>query len=170
MAMKKVEPCEITVIQDTREQCPLDLGKYGLKVEVGTLKFGDYTITCPNLTEEFIIERKSLPDFVACCGRERERFEKELLALRGYRWSFLVCEFGLRDILGHDYRSKINPNAVLSSIAKWSGYGIHFLFCDNTEGASYIASKIIYFTASEVIARARCKVNLPEAQKCLAVS
>jgi DNA excision repair protein ERCC-4 len=138
---------KIVVIQDTREKTPLDLACYGLTVEVDTLMYGDYTLRNPNLMRDLIIERKSLADFVACCGRDRERFEKEVVALRGYRNAYLVGEFGLRDILGQNYRSQINPNAVLSSIARWQTYGIHFLFCDTHEGASYITAKLLQFHA-----------------------
>lgn len=149
--MSKKPTSGIIALQDTREQDPLDLEKYGLTVEVATLPYGDYTLKYPDLQREVIIERKSLPDFVACCGRERERFDRELVALRGYRLAYVVGEFGLRDILGHEYRSQISPNAVLSSIAKWETWGIRFVFCDTHEGASYIVAKMLYFIGARVI-------------------
>jgi ERCC4-type nuclease len=157
MSRKKLDG--IVAVVDTREQTPLDLVKYGLAVEVATLAYGDYSLLNPDLRHEVAIERKSLPDFVACCGRERERFERELIALRGYRYAYIVGEFGLRDILGHEYRSQISPNAVLSSIARWQTWGIHFLFCDTHEGASYVVAKILCFLAESVVELARCQLS-----------
>lgn len=156
MKMRKPAPAPIAII-DTREQWPLDLEKYGIAVKRDTLAFGDYSLVYPDMRDEIIIERKSLADFAACCGRERERFERELIALRGFRWPYLVGEFCLRDILDHQYRSQINPNSLLSSIAKWSSWGIHFLFCDDHEGASYICAKVLIFTARREIALACAK-------------
>lgn len=146
---------KIVVIQDTREQQPLDLEKYGLAVEVEGLPFGDYSIKWPNLLDRFVIERKSLADFAACCGRERDRFERELTALRGYEMPYVVCEFDLAQILSHEYRSQINPNSLLSSIAKWATWKINFLFCSHAAGASYIAAKIIDFTARRIVCEAQ---------------
>lgn len=156
--MRKPAPATPIAIIDTREQWPLDLEKYGLAVRRGTLSFGDYSLIFPDMRDEIIIERKSLADFAVCCGRERERFEKELIALRGFRSAFVIGEFCLRDIFDHQYRSQISPNSLLSSIAKWSSWKIQFLFCDDHEGASYICAKILIFTARREIAlaQARC--------------
>ncbi len=146
--MPKLKESQITVVIDTREQTPLALERYGFKTVRDTLPFGDYTLRIPDMQSDLAIERKSLPDFVMCCGRERDRFEKELLAMRGYRYRYIVGEFGIRDILSKNYRSQINPNSVLASIAKWSGiYGIHFLFCDHAPGAAYVVSRLLYFLA-----------------------
>lgn len=144
--MKKKEDGKITVVIDTREQAPLALAQYGFEIVNGCLPFGDYTVRVPDLETSLVIERKSLADFAMCCGRERDRFEKELIAMRGYRYRYIVGEFGLRDVLGKAYRSQISPNSLLASIAKWSGcYGIHFLFCDTPAGAAYIVARMIYF-------------------------
>ena len=151
---------QIVVVQDTREQTPLALAEYGLSVVVEKLDFGDYSIKYPDLRGSFVIERKSLADFVACCGVERDRFERELTALRGFAHPYVVGEFGLRDILGHTYRSKINPKSVMSTIAKWAGEGINFLFCDSPQGASYIAAKLIQFRAEQSLRQAACACNI----------
>ncbi|HEY4491557.1 MAG TPA: ERCC4 domain-containing protein [Acidobacteriota bacterium] len=161
--MRKPKPESIVIVQDTREQMPLNLAQHGLIVEVDTLPYGDYTVKYPDLRDRLVIERKSLADFAACCGRERDRFENELLALRGYALAYVVGEFGFRDIMGHHYRSLINPNSLMSSIAKWSGWGIHFLFCDNHEGASYVVAKLCTFLAEYEMELACTRCALSEA-------
>jgi hypothetical protein len=67
------------ILIDSREQLPFtfEREKYaGTVVEVGTLCTGDYSLA--GLTDKVVAERKPLSDLVACLGRERERFEREL--------------------------------------------------------------------------------------------
>ena len=67
------------ILIDTREQAPFAFTheRYaGTTIEAGTLDTGDYSLA--GLTDLVAVERKSLPDLVACLGRERERFEREL--------------------------------------------------------------------------------------------
>jgi ERCC4-type nuclease len=72
-----IQPVQLTAIQDSREQCPLDLSP--MKTEVGTLTTGDYSIR--GLEHVVSVERKTLPDLVACVGSSRERFDKEVKRL-----------------------------------------------------------------------------------------
>jgi DNA excision repair protein ERCC-4 len=60
-----------TILVDTREQAPLRFST-SVSVEVATLDTGDYSVA--GCTDQVRIERKSLPDLVACVGPERERF------------------------------------------------------------------------------------------------
>lgn len=113
----------ITAIIDTREQYPLELTKFvpEIKEEVGTLDHGDYSLAYPDMRFDVCIERKSLDDFVQSMTREHRRFQKELLALRGYKYGMLVIESEFSDIMGGRYRSMVNPNAVMGFIAYWMG-------------------------------------------------
>ena len=63
----------------SREQTPFDLAP--MQTKAGTLNVGDYSIA--GLESVVAIERKSLPDLVACCGRERERFQRNRRLHRG---------------------------------------------------------------------------------------
>src|ERR1700736_2825356 len=77
----------ITIVIDTREQAPLVFSH--LQSMRGTLTTGDYSIQ--GLQELFSIERKSVGDLVGCCmGENRQRFEKELHRLRGFRFKRLL--------------------------------------------------------------------------------
>ena len=126
---------------DTREQIPLDLAEYGLDVVPGTLPWGDYSIA--GLERLVALERKSIDDFTACCGNERGRFEREILALRGYSVKAVICEFSFSDVLDHRYRSKIEPASVIGSIERWMICGIPFIMAETPAGASWIVAGIL---------------------------
>lgn len=128
-----------TIIIDTREQNPFvfdfesfgDAGK-GWTSATETLLHGDYSIK--GLTDLITIERKNISDFVTCCGAERERFVKELIALRGYKYKAVLIEAKLSDIKKGKWHSKITPQSVLGSIASWRvKYGIEFIYAENHE-------------------------------------
>ena len=70
------------IIIDTREQRPFAfLGQNGdIETERGTLSLGDYSLA--GLTDRVAVERKSLADLVTGLGKERERFQRELMSGR----------------------------------------------------------------------------------------
>ena len=72
----------LRIVFDSREQCPFRFEGFNAVVEVGALATADYSLV--GFTDRIGIERKSLPDLVACLGVERERFARELARLRGY--------------------------------------------------------------------------------------
>lgn len=153
---------KIIAIVDTREQEPLDLEKHGLTIIRKALPFGDYSLLVPDLTRHLAVERKSLPDFVSCCGREHERFRKELLALRGYSWKFVICEFSLTALFQEEYRSKISSNVVLGCLSSWLNLGIVFLFADTREQAACLLASLLMKKAQEVIAFSKCSLESKE--------
>ncbi len=155
LTVSQVRQHEILAVIDTREQNPLDLEKYGIKSERGTLPFGDYSLRWPDLRGALVLERKSLDDFTACCGRERDRFEKEIRALRGYKYKAIVCEFNMSNVICHDYRSQINPDSVVGSIARWMADGIPFIMAESHDMAAYLVAKFLRLVAKDVIAFAR---------------
>lgn len=129
-----------TVIYDTREQTrdgvftgwtfPPDV-----VVERAKLNFGDYSVK--GLTDLIVIERKSLPDLVACVGRERDRFERELTALRGYRYKAVIVEATLKQIEAGGWRGEVLPQSVLGSIAAWRiRYGVEVIYGGDAERAA----------------------------------
>jgi hypothetical protein len=83
--------CDVTTRRrllavDSREQSPLIFTR--LESKVATLVTGDYGIL--GVERAAAIERKSFDDIVMCCGPERERFERELMRMRGYPLRRLV--------------------------------------------------------------------------------
>src|SRR6478752_8650758 len=78
---------EPVIIVDTREQTPLSFAR--LESVRGTLRTGDYSVK--GLEDLFSVERKTVADLVGCCMADnRERFERELHRLRGYRFKRLL--------------------------------------------------------------------------------
>lgn len=138
--MARIKPEQLTAIVDTREQTPLDLSP--LRVERGTLSTGDYSIV--GLEDEVSIERKSLGDLLACVGRERERFERELDRLRAYRVRCLVVESSWQEIEQGDWRSKLKPSQVSSSLLRWLETGIPIALVGDHARAGRFVSRLLF--------------------------
>ena len=73
----ELRPEQIVAVVDSREQLPLDLEP--LQSVRGTLTTGDYSVA--GMESIVAIERKSLGDLLSCIGKERERFDKEVMRL-----------------------------------------------------------------------------------------
>jgi DNA excision repair protein ERCC-4 len=101
------------ILIDTREQEPQVFER--LASIRGTLTTGDYSVA--GLQDHFSIERKTVSDLVGCCMDEnRERFERELHRLRGYRFKRLLVGGSEAEILAGNYHSRITPKAVLATL------------------------------------------------------
>lgn len=140
-----IRPEEIVVVIDTREQRPLNLSP--LRTIRGTLATGDYGLR--DLPHAIALERKSLPDFIGCVGRDRERFERELDRLRAYPARAVLCEFSLSDLEGGGWRGSVSPQAATASAARWLCDGIPLIFAGNRDRAARIATKMLYLCARE---------------------
>jgi DNA excision repair protein ERCC-4 len=125
---------------DTREQRPYIFGRS----RVATLAEGDYT--AEGVENIVRVERKSLPDLLACIGRERERFIRELERLAVYRYACIVVEASLPDIAAGKWPcpSRVYPRAVTASLAAWSvRYGVHVVFAGDRRHGNAWTGKII---------------------------
>lgn len=101
------------IVIDTREQTPLTFDR--LASAPGTLTTGDYSFHGGE--EVFAVERKTIPDLVACCmGVNRDRFFRELHRLRGYRFKRLLVVGTRAEIESGTYRSNIAPASILSTL------------------------------------------------------
>ncbi len=141
-----------TIIIDSREQDPLRFAT--LPSEEGSLYTGDYSIK--GLEHIFAVERKSIPDLVACCcnksGTEnRARFERELTRMRGFRFAVVVVVGTVEDIKNHNYRSKTNPNSVMGSLYRWTTYyNLNIRFIPTREKAARLIEKWAEYFASGI--------------------
>jgi ERCC4-type nuclease len=104
------------VLIDSREQDPLDVGRF-LPVLPASLYSGDYSVL--GFEHELSIERKSIADLTGSLAGGRERFEHELLRLRGMRFKRLLIVGSPSEIELHRYRSKITPASVFGSLATY---------------------------------------------------
>lgn len=120
-----IDYSDIVAIVDSREKRPVDLSP--MKSMVGTLTTGDYSIF--GLESHISVERKSLEDFLMCCGTERERFSREIKRLLSYQVRAVVIESTWDEIKTGNWRSKLKPNHVIGSIVGWSCEGIPFFLC-----------------------------------------
>jgi ERCC4-type nuclease len=144
------------VIVDTREQYPLPIYKNHPNWIAGelraTLKTGDYTVE--GMEDLLCLERKSLPDLVACTVTYRQRFIDSCHRLAGFKWKAILIEATLEDIKGgfeqFDIPSGVHPNAVCGTLdAIEAKFGIPIIYTSTirdlaTERAASWLSK--YFT------------------------
>ena len=127
----------VTVLIDTREQCPLPI--VGYPIETATLPVGDYGIRGFSdwSNPAFIVERKSLDDLCGSLGKGRARFLREVEKLRQFRFRALLIEGTRATIEAHDYRSEISPASVLSTLdALAVRTNLHVYWCEDAEGAA----------------------------------
>jgi len=127
------------IVADSREQLPFVFGhpKYaGTAVEIGTLSVGDYSVG--GLTDRVAVERKSLPDLVACLAAERARFERELQRAAALDAFCVVVEASWADLASGQYRSQLNPHSACQSVLAFEArYRIPFHFAGSRAAAEY---------------------------------
>ena len=130
----------MTILVDTREQRPFNFEheRYDVQIQPGTLSVGDYSLA--GLQDKVAVERKSLPDLVQCLGRERERFERELLRGAALDAFAVVVEGSWSDLANGNFRSQLNPHAACqSTLAFMARYRVPFLFAGSRAAAEYAA-------------------------------
>lgn len=143
MMRKHLREQDITAIVDRREQRPLDLSP--LKTIEGTLQTGDYSL----LGLEHIVscERKSLVDCIACCGRDRERFEREIERLLAFPVRLLVVETSWREIERGQWRSQLKPAHVTGSLLAWQSMGLPVLLSGTHQRAGRLVARLLFISA-----------------------
>jgi DNA excision repair protein ERCC-4 len=139
----ELRPEDVTAIVDSREQLAFDLSP--LKSVIDALDAGDYSIR--GLENQVAVERKSLPDLVACCGVERDRFERELQRLLGYSTRCVIVESSWADLERGHWRSKLTPQSATGSVLSWIASGVPFLFAGSREAAQRATSRLLFSAA-----------------------
>ena len=128
----------LRIVIDSREQRPFafDHERYEVQTEQGTVPLGDYSLH--GLTDKIAVERKSLADLVQCLGRERERFERELMRGQALDAFCVVVEASFTELSSGNYRSQLKPHAACQSVmAFMSRYRVPFLFAGSRAAAEY---------------------------------
>ena len=150
--MKKVP--NYTVIKDTREKDGYFFKPYdrcdGMVVE--TMKTGDYTIKgCEDI---ICIERKaSTAEIATNLGRKKKPFQNEMERMKDFRFSFLVCEFDMDDIINFPENSgipkaqqskvKVTGRYMLQSLLEFQmWYETKILFSGNKHNAFLVTNSI----------------------------
>ena len=136
----KLNLSSITAIADTREQQPWSFSR--IQLEPGTLATGDYSLSGP-LGSQVAIERKSLPDLVGVVGRDRERFERELVRMMAYPTRAIICEATWAEIDAGQWRGKVTVPMVRESLASWISRGIPVVMAGTPSRAAFLAESIL---------------------------
>ena len=111
----------------------------------GTLATGDYSLK--GLEDVVAIERKSLSDLLACVGRERKRFDREVQRLLGYSVRAIVVESTWKEIEAGDWQSKVSKSSALGSLLGWIAAGVPIVMAGDRNRAGQFVSRLLYFTA-----------------------
>jgi ERCC4-type nuclease len=138
-----------TVIIDSREQDPLPLRR--LPVIRAGLYSGDYSVN--GLQDVFAVERKTVDDLASCCsGDNRERFERELHRLRGYRFKRLLVIGQRVEIELKRYRSSIAPAAVLGTLSAFEvRYDCPVVWAPTPEAGAELVERWAWYAAREAV-------------------
>lgn len=151
----ELSPELVTAIIDTREQTPLDLSP--LQMTTGTLATGDYSVV--GLEHCIAIERKSAEDMLACIGRERERFDREVQRMLAYPVRAVVVEAGWQFFERGEWRGNITPNAAIGSLLGWITSGVPIVMAYDHARAGKFVSRILYTAAKRRWREARALVG-----------
>jgi DNA excision repair protein ERCC-4 len=148
-SLAKLADLRPVIAVDTREQNPLKFSR--LQAVSFALFTGDYSIR--GLEHSFAVERKSIDDLANCClASQRERFEHELLRLRGYRFKRLLVIGTREDIAAGRYHSRIAPKAVLATLGAFEvRYELPVVMVDTPEAAAKLIERWAWFFAREVV-------------------
>jgi len=141
--MPELQPGQVTAIIDSREQNPLDLSP--IKSICSCLQTGDYSVA--GLEHLIAIERKSLQDLVGCCGRDRDRFVRELHRLRSYPVRMLVIESTLAEIECRQYRGATSPQSIIGSLLAWQTEGLPVLMAGDHQTAGKMVARLLFIAA-----------------------
>lgn len=143
----------LTVIVDTREQDTPQLRRrlkaIGLPYTRHKLEFGDYSAFAAlegktiSLDSKCVIERKyDLSELAMCYCSGRQRFTNEFERAKqaGAKIYLLVENGSFEKVLAGEYRSQMNPTALMASITAWlARYNCQIIFCEQRTTPRLIA-------------------------------
>ena len=142
--MKTQLNTEPILVQDTREPQKGSWGEYFQEPPlIATLPTGDFSICgCENL---IAIERKTLPDLIACLSHERDRFEAELKRAARIATFYVIFEGRYSEVAKGKYRSNMTPKSAWESLMAFQErYKIPFLAGENVFVAASMAESILF--------------------------
>jgi len=140
---------EFTIIIDTREQQPWDFPEH--TVAHKKLDAGDYSIE--GLENILAIERKKSVNEIANNIVE-SRFKDAILRLSQHKYSFLLLEFDIENVLNYPIGSnlpkrlwdkvKITPAFLMKHIVDWQiVHNIKVIFCGSSSNAEKVAQYLL---------------------------
>ena len=105
------------------------------------------------------IERKSLGDLLACVGRERARFDREVIRLVAYPVRALVVEATWPQIEAGKWTSRVTSQAALGSLLGWIASGLPVVMAEDHDRAGRYVARLLYTAARRRWREARALVR-----------
>lgn len=135
---------KLTIIEDTREQTPLDFTGYrGVESVRSGLKTGDYSVQ--DHEDEICFERKSVPDLVGTLISGHERFLREMDRMKDFQVKYILVEHTAGTVYRYCERHGVEykfDTIIQSLLAYAYHYRVRVRFCKNREDmADYIVKK-----------------------------
>lgn len=130
-----------TILVDSREQLPLP---FTVPSAPATLATADYSAR--GLERIVALERKELSDLLACVGRERERFEREIQRMLAYPVRAIVVESSWQELEAGQWRGKVTPAAAVGSCLGWIAAGVPVVMVGTRQRAAEYIERIIVIT------------------------
>ncbi len=140
-----IDTTSLGIVVDTNESLPQHCGYRFAGDRVMHLDCADYSAI--GLIDTLRIERKSLPDFLGCCGSRREAFECGTLAeMQVYTHRYLLIESSLRDIAAARWdRPRITASQAIGSLFAWQiDYGVRVVLADDAPHARASVVRIVH--------------------------
>jgi len=104
----------------------------------------------------WVIERKAPSDFLACVGKERQRFDRELARARNLSGFFVIVESDFATLAR--MRGGLSVEAIIGSTAAWCRRQTPVLFAGSAANAAALAWRILAQPAEEA-ARLAAKIE-----------
>ena len=151
---------QLTIIEDTREQTPLDFsGHRGVESVRSGLKTGDYSVQ--GYEDKICFERKSIPDLVGTLIGGHERFLREMDRMKDYEEKYILVEHSASKAYlyceRHGWEYKFDT-IIQSLLAYAYHYRVRVKFCKNRDDmAEYIVKKSREFVKRKEMEKSLCQ-------------
>lgn len=134
----------LTIIEDSREQNPLNLGDIrGVEVVRQGLKTGDYSLV--GHEDEICFERKSVPDLVGTLVGGHERFLREMDRMKNFQVKYILVEHTAGTVYRYCERHgwEYKFDTIMQSLLAYAyHYQVRVRFCkDRDDMTHYIVAK-----------------------------
>ena len=153
-----IEP--LNIIIDTREQMPWSWDASDAIVHIEALSAGDYALSSDcepikgkkTLAVRFVIERKSLEDFLGTISGGWERFQRELIRMESFPARVVIVEGDFASVCfsenasgivppGHNHPG-LTPMFIARRVSELTMMGVSVLFAGDAGLASALAYRI----------------------------
>lgn len=114
-----------------------------VRITRGALETGDFALAA--LPDAAVVERKAVGDLLACLGRGRERFERELQRGRHVGRLVVVCDGSMADLLCEARRrgGGMSDASIIGTLAAWQRRYCPFFFAGSVRVAAEFTERLL---------------------------